>query len=253
MSNDQNLNKGNNKEETNQNHQGSGDNIGKDKFEIHNTTHHHHYPDSPKTSKKKLIISKKIKPYVVVAIALALFSVSFAAYRVLFSACKSQGKQLQVDIAHFTPNKSQGFAIRLTKVINTKLSPSYSHLVNTDIYDKYLLQNANAKQRKIEVAKVVNRFCDYKGIVVYGLRDQAGKSLDCWIDIQNLKRSAEHQLSEPPSPIKFNIPEHATYVSDFILGIIKLYLGKKDAALESFRVFATEIEKEKSKTRKGKK
>lgn len=195
-------------------HKGEGDNVGRDKIINYNF----HF-----IKKKHIIITTGVS---------VLLICTFLTYNWLSNQCTTQTKKLRIDIAYFEPGGNHSFTISLKDILRQDLNP---FSVNVDGYDQYLLQNTKEKELQKRLNKVITQKCNYKGLIVYGNRDKGEKSFHCWIDVVNIKKDTSLLLREPP--IDFSIPEQADYVSEFIKGIAKYYLGENEAALKDLKSF----------------
>ena len=71
--------------------------------------------------------------------------------------------------------------------------------------------------------------------------DGGNESLTCQIDVVNVVKEVSHELEEPPSSFRFSIPDHARYVSYFVNGLIKYYLGANGEASRNFEELLRKI------------
>jgi len=166
--------------------------------------------------------------------------------KILSDTCQEQEEKLRVDIAHFSPAKSQPFAFRLVNDIKDHIS-SNKYSAQVELFQKYLTSN---KQRE----KITAKKCNYRGFVVYGNRsvDEGNQSLSCVIDIVNTKKiEATHRLEEPSS-LAFKIDEHSEYISYFISGLLKYYLNFNKEANADFKKFLSKVKFEKKLNKRKK-
>jgi Leucine-rich repeat (LRR) protein len=157
--------------------------------------------------------------------------------------CREQNTKLRVDIAHFEATGSQPFASRLISDVKDQAQLP-ENVLRVDLCKSYL----PTKQQ------LTSRICGYRGLMVYGTRSttSGNQSLTCTIDIINVKKvEASHRIEEP-SHLNFEIDEHSEYISYFISGLLKFYLGLNNQANKDFNTFLSKTALEKKTLKKNK-
>lgn len=160
--------------------------------------------------------------------------------------CLPQQEKLRVDIAHFGPQANQPFAFRLMNDVKDHVALA-KYSAKVALVKKYVTGEKDRSQ-------VTAQMCDYRGLVVYGSRSigAGNQSLTCVIDIVNTEKvEATHRLEEP-STLAFEIDDQSEYISYFISGLLKYYLGNNDEAQADFKVFMDKVVTEKKTRKKNK-
>ncbi len=160
--------------------------------------------------------------------------------------CLPQQEKLRVDIAHFGPQANQPFAFRLMNDVKDHVALA-KYSAKVALVKKYVTGEKDRSQ-------VTAQMCDYRGLVVYGSRSigAGNQSLTCVIDIVNTEKvEATHRLEEP-STLAFEIDDQSEYISYFISGLLKYYLGNNDEAQADFKVFMDKVATEKKTRKKNK-
>jgi hypothetical protein len=141
--------------------------------------------------------------------------------------CTTEKGLLSAMVMDFLPKENDAFSRRLIKELRARVTEATPLRVLSG--DKYVDTKSPAYPQEVESSCQLH--CLGKGVVIYGDLESGFGFVDCQIDVINLRRgdsviTENHYYLKDPGTYKFNLPQRATLVADFVWALLYYHLGK---------------------------